>query len=368
MNLMLHFKEKSKIFFEITDFKLNTPVLLKHNNLYLRCQEESNIVDFYHIYDNTGRQHWIVEADPIDSDIYYIKNSFNRTDYAKYLGCPNVDTQTHLYTTKNCLTRWNIISVDTNTYMLKYAGDKFNINRHTIVVARYNEDLDWIYPYRDCVIVYNKGLDDIEGFSNVIKLTNEGREGDTYLHYMIDNYDKLPDRITFLQGETLTHNDTLLFGLDNYEKMADFQPMGLIWLEYKQVPPKNIVNKYKTVTNYGLEYLVIKINNNLDYIEDYYFFDIGLIHVKNGYFKDYDCESDIIGHFLRRCDIDIKKPIESINYSWSALFSLKKERIKRYKPDMYKRIKDQLVFTHKQAGSDGYALEKLWAYFFEDNI
>jgi len=364
---MLHFKERSKIYFEIEDLKLNTPIIFKHNNLYLRCQEESNIVDFTNTDNNTGRQQWIVEMDSEDSDIYYIKNSFNRTDNAKYLGCPNTDTQVHLYTTKNRFTKWNIICVESNTYILKYAGDKFDINKHTIVVARYNEDLDWIYPYRDSVIIYNKGLDDIIGFPNVIKLKNVGREGDTYLYHIINNYDNFSDRVTFLQGETLAHNDTLLFGLDNYEKMSDFQPLGLIWLDYKQIPPKNILSKYKTSTDYGLEYLVIKINNNLDYIDDYYFFDIGLIHVKNGYFKDYVCEGNIIGHFLQRCKIDIKKPIEIINYSWSALFSLKKERLKRYKPDMYKRIKDQLVFTHTQAGSDGYVLEKLWSYFFEDN-
>ena len=363
---MLCFKEKSKIYFEIIDFKLNSPMIFKHNNLFLRCQEEATLVDFCHTDDNTGRQQWIVEMDADNNDVYYIKNAFNRADHAKYLGCPNIDTQTHLYTTKNRFTRWNIIYVETNTYILQYTGDKFNSKDHTIVIARYNEDLDWVFPYRDCVIVYNKGLDDMSNFPKAIKLKNQGREGDTYLHHMLNNYDNLSDRITFLQGEALTHNDTILFGLDNYEKMSDFQPLGLIWLEYKNIPPKTILNKYKTVTDYGVEYLVIKINSNLDYIEDYYFFDIGIINVKNGYFKDYECESDIIAHFLERCKIDIKKQRDSINYSWSALFSLKKERIRMYKPDMYKRIKEQLVFTHEQAGSDGYVLEKLWMYFFEE--
>jgi hypothetical protein len=364
---MLYFKEKSKIHFEIIDFKLNTPIIIKHNNLYLRCQEENNIVDFYHADDDTGRQQWIVEVDPEDADIYYIKNAFNRTDYAKYLGCPNIDTQVNLYTTKNRFTRWNIISVEKDIYILKYAGEKFDKQSHMIIIARYNEDLNWIFPYRDCTLIYNKGLDDILGFPNVIPLKNVGREGDTYLHHMINYYNNFSDRTTFLQGETLTHNDTLLFALDNYEKMDAFQPLGLIWLEYKQIPPKTMLNTYKTTTDYGLEYLVIKINNNLDYLEDYYFYDMGLINVKNSYFKDYKCETNIVGHFLKRCNIDIKKNTDAINYSWSALFSLKKARLEMYKPDMYKRIKDQLVATHKQAGSDGYVLEKLWAYFFEDS-
>jgi hypothetical protein len=168
-----------------------------------------------------------------------------------------------------------------------------------------------------------------------------------------------------VQGDSLPHNNTLLFALDNYDKLQEFQPLGLRWLEEKQVPPNDILNRYKTITDFGLHYLVIKINNNLDYLDEYYFFDIGLISTNNKYFKDYGFVN-IIDLFLERCKYKGRaKPTHKINYSWSALFSLTREKIQSYEKSFYERIIKELTFTDEQGGADGYVLEKLWVFFFE---
>ena len=64
-----------------------------------------------------------------------------------------------------------------------------------VVVAKYKEDINWVnelnYPY----IVYDKSKD----------YPNVGRESETYLRYIIDNYNNLPDRIVFLQGHPFDH-------------------------------------------------------------------------------------------------------------------------------------------------------------------
>ena len=54
-----------------------------------------------------------------------------------------------------------------------------------------NVDLEWLNPIIDNCIIYNKG--NKLGLSNEIILDNVGREAETYLHYIIDNYDNLPD-------------------------------------------------------------------------------------------------------------------------------------------------------------------------------
>jgi hypothetical protein len=66
-----------------------------------------------------------------------------------------------------------------------------------IVVSRYKEDTTWIegYPY---VKIYNK-------HSGSNKLPNIGRESHTYLHYVVENYDNLPDRVFFTQGDMTGH-------------------------------------------------------------------------------------------------------------------------------------------------------------------
>ena len=89
---------------------------------------------------------------------------------------------------------------------------------HCIVISRYNENLDWVQSLVDTeswithIIVYNKGLPNIS-FSGkalekiqILEIPNEGREGETYLRYIIDNYDTLPEHVWFLQGDPFDHS------------------------------------------------------------------------------------------------------------------------------------------------------------------
>ena len=77
---------------------------------------------------------------------------------------------------------------------------------YQVVVARYNEMIDWLSMFEPSrVHIYNKG-DDIPNCPyNVIKTPNVGREAHTYLQYVVDNYDKLPDVVFFTQGRIDDH-------------------------------------------------------------------------------------------------------------------------------------------------------------------
>jgi Protein of unknown function (DUF3431) len=71
-----------------------------------------------------------------------------------------------------------------------------------IVIARYNESLDWLdtclTPHqRRSVWVYDKGASG--------SLPNIGREAHTYLTHIIENWDNLPERVYFLQGDPFPH-------------------------------------------------------------------------------------------------------------------------------------------------------------------
>jgi hypothetical protein len=92
-----------------------------------------------------------------------------------------------------------------------------------ILVARYNEDLNWLkeepfnkYEY----VVYNKGHNEdyykSDKFKYEIKLENVGREGHSYLKYIIDHYDKLDDFTFFLPGSTDSKNK-----LDRAKRMVN---------------------------------------------------------------------------------------------------------------------------------------------------
>ena len=104
-------------------------------------------------------------------------------------------------------------------YMMYSAQNKFTElyqNKETIdpdieiVVARYNEDLDWL---RDemfnnlAVTIYNKGINDSfykpPNLKRVTKLPNVGVCDHTYLYHIFSNYDDLANVTIFLPGSCL---------------------------------------------------------------------------------------------------------------------------------------------------------------------
>jgi hypothetical protein len=74
---------------------------------------------------------------------------------------------------------------------------------YKIIVAKYNENIDWIkYLKPDNVIIYDKSNSPIEGS---IPRRNVGREAETFMYYILENYDNLADYTIFLQGNPFDH-------------------------------------------------------------------------------------------------------------------------------------------------------------------
>ena len=108
--------------FIINNFSINTPLNIIVNDNYLSIHSYFNLVDFYGVDDNSGRQKWIIEKE--DNETYYIKSVFNREDKNQYLGCPNKSNNVFLYGSKNRFTKWSIKNIEDNLYEIIYIGDK----------------------------------------------------------------------------------------------------------------------------------------------------------------------------------------------------------------------------------------------------
>jgi len=76
---------------------------------------------------------------------------------------------------------------------------------HSIVVARFNEDVSWLEPltFESGMFIYDKGekLPEPCAFS----LPNIGREAHTYLHHIVKLYRHINSDIIFCQGNPLDH-------------------------------------------------------------------------------------------------------------------------------------------------------------------
>lgn len=85
---------------------------------------------------------------------------------------------------------------------------------YCIIVARYNENIEWTKQYPN-VIIYNKG-NELDNSYNEVCLNNVGREGHTYYKYIYDNYENLTDYTIFLQGTPFDHSPNIISNLNKY--------------------------------------------------------------------------------------------------------------------------------------------------------
>jgi Protein of unknown function (DUF3431) len=63
------------------------------------------------------------------------------------------------------------------------------------VIAKFKEDVSWVKELSCPYKIYDKDKD----------IPNVGREAETYLRYIIEHYDNLPDHVVFLQGHPFDH-------------------------------------------------------------------------------------------------------------------------------------------------------------------
>lgn len=94
-----------------------------------------------------------------------------------------------------------------------------------LIIARYNENISWVNKIDKTkfnIIIYNKG-DELKDYEN-IRLLNFGRESETYLHHIINNYENISEHTIFLQGNPLEHITSLSdFGYKDVQKFCDYQ-------------------------------------------------------------------------------------------------------------------------------------------------
>jgi hypothetical protein len=353
--------------FKIENFSLNNPLIIKNeDDNILSIHEIDNNVFFDTNKNDLDTQIWIIEKDETLENVFYIKCLFKRYNFTQYLGSPNMNNRVFLYTSKNRFTKWKIEKMHNDIFNISYFGEKFDKNDVSIVIARYNEYIDWALAYADICIIYNKGSNfEFENeFEKKNILENIGREGHTYLFHIVTNYHTLTNYTIFTQGEPFLHNETILYGIDNYEKTLDVQPLGLQYLKEKDIPSFEILEKYKIKTDFGLEYLTLYINENIEYLDDFKSKDIWIYHLIERYKKRFDCVS-IVDNFFKRAKIFFEKNIKKIKMTYCGLFSVKKRNIKLNEISFYGNILKELTSFDSQSGENGYILERLWLLLFE---
>jgi hypothetical protein len=102
-----------------------------------------------------------------------------------------------------------------------------------LVISRHQEDITWIKKIDPSikVFLYNKG----SALPNHIPLPNTGRESHTYLHHILQHYNKLPDITIFVQGNPFDHTKDVI-------KLIHQEDLEQIRIFNNQREPTNLMN------------------------------------------------------------------------------------------------------------------------------
>lgn len=132
-----------------------------------------------------------------------------------------------------------------------------------IVVAKFQENIDWVYDLEIPYTIYNKDKDCNN--SKFINLPNIGREAHTYLHYIVENYNNLPQYVFFSEGNCRSNRilgeqesiEYLKQEIKAYRGYPRIKPMGIKVVERKNKDDKsyeinsNVTEVYKRL--FGIE-------------------------------------------------------------------------------------------------------------------
>lgn len=175
------------------------------------------------------------------------------------------------------------------------------------------------------ILVYNKSnipLTDLKINHKEIISENIGREGHTYLTYIIDNYDTLSDINVFIQDDSYNHLFSVDYFKNNFEqnKHSDFYQFPCSWRGGVKAMPFS-----RTVIE---GYLDLGLNNNNDIKKFCELFNVDLPSVYT---------TETCAHFL-----------------------VSKNRILRHEKKFYKNVLEWLLSDEL----NGYTLEHTWKLLF----
>ena len=269
-----------------------------------------------------------------------------------------------------------------------------------IVVSRYNEDISSFIPYNNNLMVYNKGVNDINPAinSNFIKIVpNLGREAGTYCNFIIDNYNNLPNYMIFTQANPANH---VAFG-DNIET---FKILDKIFHEEKNYKFKYISSHKEPFdlnniahTNLGVYLTPIELGETKDVNELIYniqhwvsvicpdqiersnevinairntnknkiwHWEFNKILMKSCWYST-SGEAQRMRYEITKCDFDygkirrlVDRP-EGFSYYHGSIFIVHKDNVLKYSKAYWKRLYDSL---QELLPASGLGCERLWGF------
>lgn len=215
-------------------------------------------------------------------------------------------------------------------------------NSVSLVISKYNENIGWINDYKDFkelkIYVYDKFGSFKTKQDNVISIQrpNLGREAETYLYHIIENYDNLSDLIIFTQA----------YPFDNIPLFFNYLDQDLDLKEFK-----------KYFNWYGERILSCDENGSP-----------GIYPIESGHPNDFNRTLKSIYE-----EVFSKKCPNKIVYKPNASFSVSKDLVLKYSKETYKKLITYLNYKEQENYQgifkynpyEGHIIERMWGLMYE---
>jgi hypothetical protein len=242
----------------------------------------------------------------------------------------------------------------------------------TLVVARYNEDLDWLLKLPDEVevVVYNKGQrivdrELLKRIDQLIPLPNRGREADTYLHHLQHHEEACEGGFTvFCQGDPFPHSPDFLRLLGVSAIWGDVQALTAYYLVDSDAPPQptRILEDEEWIGGLAVRTELCSAHtlDPLNWQDE----------VWQGFLREYREHHGIpkgwsvAGHFLEACGMTqlAKEAWRATltRFAYGAIFAVRNDRLRRVPPSCIPRMRELACGLHVH----GFVFERMWLHLF----
>ena len=224
-------------------------------------------------------------------------------------------------------------------------------SRSEMVIAHYRENLEWALQYRKWATVYHKGGQQPKETPELPRqidhshfryheLPNVGREGHTYLYYIVSRWNSLPENVFFTQGSCSV--DHRPFPIESYLMTKPNISLYMnVWnrgIEFDDYPGGTLrhIGKWKRERDTGV--MSPSPTSFIDWWKEY----ISPVFPIDG---------------------SLEKVFRKWKWSHGAIFSVSRDCIKQHPLIFYQKLLTNLQ-RHVNP-EEGHFLEKSWFYIFD---
>ncbi|WP_194817422.1 hypothetical protein [Nocardia sp. XZ_19_385] len=241
---------------------------------------------------------------------------------------------------------------------------------HDLVIARYNESLDWVLQVPDTyrVHIYNKGDATVspevrERAETFTALRNAGRESDTYLTHMLEYGPGTGEFTVFSQGDPCEHSPDFLALLATPDRWSDVQTLTWWWKAESHIPPPILLTPERSILQ-GLrareELFALNTFQALEWV------DIAAESIGREYRLLHRLPEgvNIAAHFLEMCELPeiADQAAQHVvgRYGIGAIFGVRTHLIEKLPTRAMVRLRQAAMGP----APHGFFCEKLWLHIF----